>query len=71
MDLFEKIKKNPTYPMTEKHRLEAIVAKGNIASDKYVPLFNDLTGRVDSFKTRMNILEAFAVSGKTTPHEEL
>jgi hypothetical protein len=62
---------NPQYPMTEKHRLEAIVAKGNMASDKYCPCFEEANFRVDSFKTRMNILEAFAVSGKTTPHEEL
>ena len=33
--VFEKIKTNPQYPMTEKHRLEAIVAKGNMASEKY------------------------------------
>jgi len=32
--VFEKIKSNPSYPMTEKHRLEAIVAKANMAADK-------------------------------------
>ena len=32
--VFEKLKTNPHYPMNEKHRLEAIVAKGNVASDK-------------------------------------
>jgi Endoplasmic reticulum protein ERp29, C-terminal domain len=37
--VFEKVKTNPTYPTTEKRRLEAIVAKGNMASDKYVPIF--------------------------------
>ena len=33
--LFEKVKTDPKYPMKEKHRLEAIVAKGNLAREKY------------------------------------
>jgi len=32
--VFEKLKTDPQYPMKEKHRLEAIVAKGNVASEK-------------------------------------
>jgi len=32
--VFEKLKTNPQYPMNEKHRLETIVAKGNVASEK-------------------------------------
>jgi hypothetical protein len=35
--VFEKVKTDPKYPMNEKHRLEAVVAKGNIASEKYTP----------------------------------
>jgi protein disulfide-isomerase A6 len=35
--VFEKLKTNPEYVANEKHRLEAIVAKGNMASDKYLP----------------------------------
>jgi len=58
--VFEKLKADPQYPTNEKHRLEAIVAKGNVASEK-----------LDNFKTRMNILSAFAISGKGTKHEEL
>ena len=32
--VFEKLKVDPQYPVNEKHRLEAIVAKGNVASEK-------------------------------------
>jgi len=32
--VFQKLKTNPKYVANEKHRLEAIVAKGNVASDK-------------------------------------
>jgi Endoplasmic reticulum protein ERp29, C-terminal domain len=32
--VFEKLKTNPQYPMNEKNRLEAIFAKGNVASEK-------------------------------------
>ena len=69
--VFEKVKADPQYPMNEKHRLEAIVAKGALASDKQVPSKKRLTRRVDNFKTRINILSAFAVSGKGLKHEEL
>jgi len=70
--VFEKLKTDPQYPMNEKHRLEAIVAKGNVASEKYCPpVIAFLNSRLDNFKTRMNILSAFAISGKGTKHEEL
>ena len=32
--VFEKVKVDRHYPMNEKHRLEAIVANGNVASEK-------------------------------------
>jgi len=32
--VFEKVKSDPQYPMNEKRRLEAIMAKGALANDK-------------------------------------
>lgn len=38
--VIEKVKKDPQYPMKERVRLEAIVAKGSLASEKYQSLSN-------------------------------
>jgi len=63
--VFAKVKEDPQYAMNEKHRLEAIIAKGTTASEKYVSRFAwDLMFRLDNFKVRMNILSAFGVSGR-------
>jgi len=37
--VFAKVKEDPQYAMNEKHRLEAIIAKGTTASEKYSPRF--------------------------------
>jgi len=58
--VFDKFKADSQYPLKEKLRLEAIVAKGKIALDK-----------MDNFKTRINILSAFTSPGQETKHEEL
>lgn len=69
--VFEKLKTDLHYPMNEKRRLEAIIAKGNLASEKYVFRLGCLIERIDGFKVRINILSAFGVSGKGPKHEEL
>ena len=35
--VFSKVKDDPQYPLNEKHRLEAIIAKGTTAQEKYGP----------------------------------
>jgi len=69
--VFEKLKTDPHYPMNEKRRLEAIIAKGNLASEKYGFILASLIERIDGFKVRINILSAFEVLGKGPRHEEL